>query len=66
MEGPAKNPSPGIELARKLRQRGDSGPIIIYTAGKAPAVPRLALEASAIFVTEDPVSLKVRLQRLGV
>ena len=66
VEGPVKNPSAGIELSSKLRQGGYQGPIVIYTLDKAPAVHHLALEAGASFVTEDPVSLKTWLQRLGL
>ncbi|WP_295443570.1 response regulator [uncultured Thiodictyon sp.] len=65
-EGEVLNKRAGMELARKIRDRGSDVPMVIYTRKKAAQVRELATEAGANYVTEGPDDLRDWLEKIGI
>jgi len=65
-EGGVLNKMAGMQLARRIRERGSDVPIVIYTMDKSQSVKELALDAGANYVTEGANELRDWLEKLGI
>lgn len=66
LEGDALNKRAGMDLARKLRERGSDVPMVIYTMDKSAHVRELVVEAGANYVTEGADDLRDWLTKMGI
>ena len=66
VEGGILNKMAGMQIARKIRDRGSDVPIVIYTMDKSAPVKELALDAGANYVTEADNELRDWLEKLGI
>ena len=66
LEGDVLHKRAGMDLARKIRERGSDVPMVIYTMDKSPQVRELAVEAGVNYVTEGADDLCDWLTKMGI
>ncbi|MBP6582847.1 MAG: response regulator [Chromatiaceae bacterium] len=66
LEGEVMNKRAGMDLARRIRERGSDVPLVIFTLDKSPQVRELAVDAGANYVTEGDYELRDWLTKMGI